>query len=175
MTIASIVADTLELVRQHEQWAAPVVFLLAFAESMAFLSLLVPATLILLGVGALIAEAGLAFWPIWTAAAIGAFLGDWISFWIGDRYQHQVSQLWPFTRQPQLLARGHDFFARWGVMGAFFGRFIGPLRAVVPLVAGMCGMRQQHFQLANGVSALIWASLMLMPGAFGIDWLRGLF
>ncbi|HET9244639.1 MAG TPA: DedA family protein, partial [Xanthobacteraceae bacterium] len=32
-----------EFVRVHEAWAAPVVFALAFGESLAFISLLIPA------------------------------------------------------------------------------------------------------------------------------------
>ena len=35
--------EMVEFVRVHEAWAAPVAFALAFGESLAFLSLLVPA------------------------------------------------------------------------------------------------------------------------------------
>ncbi len=38
----------------HEAWAAPVVFVLAFGESLAFISLLLPAWAALVGIGALI-------------------------------------------------------------------------------------------------------------------------
>jgi hypothetical protein len=53
------------------------------------------------------------------------------------------------SRHPRLVARGFDFFQRWGVLAVFIGRFFGPLRAVVPLVAGILGMRILPFQLAN--------------------------
>lgn len=149
----------------------PSSFSLAFGESLAFLSLLLPATVILLALGALIGESGIAFWPIWAAAAAGAFFGDWLSYWIGYHYQDRVAHMWPLSRNPQLLARGHAFFERWGVLGIFIGRFFGPLRAVVPLVGGICGMPQRYFQLANVTSAMIWAFGILAPGAFGIKWL----
>ena len=55
--------------------------------------------------------------------------------------------------------------------GVFLGRFFGPLRAVVPLVAGICGMAQIPFQAANVTSALVWATLILAPGVFGARWL----
>jgi membrane protein DedA with SNARE-associated domain len=160
-----------DVVRQHEGWAIPIIFVLAFGESLAFLSLLLPATVILLALGALIGESGIAFWPIWAAAAAGAFFGDWLSYWIGYHYQDRVAHMWPLSRNPQLLARGHAFFERWGVLGIFIGRFFGPLRAVVPLVGGICGMPQRYFQLANVTSAMIWAFGILAPGAFGIKWL----
>ena len=128
------------------------------------MSLLLPATVILLALGALIGESGIAFWPIWAAAAVGAFFGDWLSYWIGYHYQDRVAHMWPLSRNPQLLARGHAFFERWGVLGIFIGRFFGPLRAVVPLVGGICGMPQRYFQLANVTSAMIWAFGILAPG-----------
>ncbi len=95
------------------------------------------------------------------------FSGDWLSYWIGYHYQERLEHLWPFAKHPHMLARGHDFFHRWGMAGAFFGRFFGPLRAVVPLVAGICGMRKLYFQLANIGSAVVWAFGLLAPGAFG--------
>ncbi|AWK14482.1 DedA family protein [Candidatus Fukatsuia symbiotica] len=171
MILNDIVTYITDFARAHEVWAIPLVFFLAFGESLAFLSLLLPATIILLGFGALIGESGISFWPIWVAAATGAFFGDWLSYWIGFHYKDRVNTLWPLSRNPHLLERGHAFFERWGIFGAFIGRFFGPLRAVVPLVAGVCAMPQGHFQFANVTSALIWAFGILAPGAFGIQWL----
>lgn len=70
-----------------------------------------------------------------------------------------------------MLERGHAFFMRWGIAGVFLGRFFDPLRAVVPLVAGLCGMPRLGFQLANLLSAALWAFGLLAPGAFGLRWL----
>lgn len=171
MTLNDVITATIDFVREHETWAMPIVFILAFGESLAFISLLLPATVILLGLGALIGESGISFWPIWAAAVAGAFFGDWLSYWVGDHYKDRVGTMWPLSRNPQLLVRGHIFFERWGFFGAFIGRFFGPLRAAVPLVAGICGMPKFYFQLANITSALIWAFGILAPGTFGIQWL----
>ena len=62
----------IEFVRVHEAWAAPIVFCLAFGESLAFLSLLIPAWGALVGIGALIGMTGIDFWSIWAAGALGA-------------------------------------------------------------------------------------------------------
>ncbi|WP_127960245.1 DedA family protein [Serratia microhaemolytica] len=175
LSLSEIVLWVSDVVVQHQHWAPPIIFLLAFGESLAFLSLLLPATVILLALGALIGESGIAFWPIWLAAASGAFFGDWISYWVGYHYKQRVAEMWPLSRNPQLLQRGHAFFERWGVLGIFFGRFFGPLRAVVPLVGGICEMPQLRFQLANITSAMIWAFGILAPGVFGIQWLSGWF
>lgn len=171
MSLNDVINWVRDVVRQHEGLAIPIIFFLAFGESLPFLSLLLPATVILLALGALISESSIAFWLIWTATAVGAFFGDWLSYWIGHHYQHRVVDMWPLSRNPQLLTRGHAFFERWGVLGIFIGRFFGPLRAVVPLVGGICGMPQGYFQLANIISAMIWAFGILAPGALGIKWL----
>ena len=154
--------------QDHAEWAVPIVFLLAFAESLVLVSLLVPATIILIGVGALIGISQLAFMPLWLAATIGAVLGDWLSFWLGQHYHAPISRMRPFAKRPDLLARGHRFFLKWGVYGVFFGRFFGPLRASVPLAAGACGMSAVAFQWANVTSAALWAASLLGPGAMGL-------
>ena len=46
--------DTVEFVRAHERWAAPIAFALAFAESLVFISLVLPTWAALIGIGALI-------------------------------------------------------------------------------------------------------------------------
>jgi membrane protein DedA with SNARE-associated domain len=149
----------------------PVVFALAFGESLAFVSLLLPATAILLALGGLIGASDIAFWPLWLAAAIGAATGDWVSYWLGYRYKRSIARIWPLSRHPDLLDRGERFFKRWGIAGIFVGRFFGPLRCVVPLIAGVFGMAQLPFQAANFSSAFIWAAGVLAPGTFGLRWL----
>lgn len=162
----------LAFVREHEAWAAPIVLVLAFGESLAFISLLLPATVILFGVGGLIGASGIGFWEIWAAAAIGAALGDWLSYWLGYHYSHDIARLWPLSRHPTLLPRGERFFQRWGTLGIFLGRFFGPLRAALPLVAGICGMPAVPFQIANVTSALVWATGILAPGVVLAGWMR---
>ncbi len=175
MTLDSVMTFITDFVRTNEAWAVPVIFILAFGESLAFLSLLFPATVILLGLGALIGESGIPFVPIWLAAVAGAFFGDWLSYWFGFHYKERVAHMWPLSRKPDLLLRGHAFFERFGVFGVFLGRFFGPLRAVIPLVAGICGMPQRHFQVANLGSAFVWATGILAPGVFGAPWLTKVF
>ena len=93
MTLNEIVTLITDFTREHEVWAWPIIFFLAFGESLAFLSLLLPATVILLGLGALIGESEIAFFPIWIAAALGAFFGDWVSYWFGFHYKDKVLSL----------------------------------------------------------------------------------
>ena len=153
-----------DFVRDHQGWAAPIVLALAFGESLAFISLLIPAWGALVAIGALIGMSGISFWPVWLAGALGAALGDWLSYWFGYRYKHQVAQIWPLSSFPKLLPRGEAFVHRWGVLSIFIGRFFGPLRASVPLAAGIFEMPYGRFQIANFISALIWSAALLLFG-----------
>ena len=72
MNIEAYATQIIDFVRDHQAWAAPIVFTLAFAESLAFISLLVPAWAALVGIGALIMSSGLSFWPVLVAGALGA-------------------------------------------------------------------------------------------------------
>ncbi|MGI6247163.1 MAG: DedA family protein [Pseudochelatococcus sp.] len=171
MTIATLIDTVIVFARDNAAWAAPIVFLVAFAESFAVLALLVPGWAILIGIGALTGAAGIDFWPLWAAAASGAALGDWISYWVGHRFRHGATRWWPLSRHPAMVERGYAFFRRFGAWSVFIGRFFGPLRAVVPLIAGVFGMRQLPFQCANVASALLWAFLLLAPAGAAV---RGL-
>lgn len=157
----------IDFVRQNHWWALPVVFALAFGESLAFISLFVPAWAILVAIGALINASGIVFWPIWLAAALGAAAGDWLSYWFGNKFKEPIAHVWPLSRYPDLLPRGHAFMEKWGMLGIFIGRFFGPLRASVPLIAGILEMNYWQFQFANIVSAFLWAYVLLAFGDFG--------
>jgi membrane protein DedA with SNARE-associated domain len=158
------VRETVRFVGAHGAWAPPLVFALAFAESLAFLSLLVPAWGALVAIGALLGPSGISFWPVWIAGALGAAAGDWLSYWVGFRYRDQIAHIWPLSKNPELLPRGHRFVERWGVAAVFIGRFSGPLRASVPLVCGVLDMPRPRFQLANFSSAFIWVAFLLLFG-----------
>src|SRR3981081_636701 len=103
-----------EFVRDHQAWAAPIVLLLAFGESLAFISLLIPAWGALVAIGALIGVRGISFGPVGLAGGTGAALGDWISYWFGLKYKDHVAQMWPLSRYPDILPRGEAFVKKWG-------------------------------------------------------------
>jgi membrane protein DedA with SNARE-associated domain len=162
--LESYAHQIVEFVRAHEAWAAPIVFALAFGESLAFISLLVPAWGALVAIGYLIGPSGISFWPVCIAGALGAAFGDWLSYWVGIKLGPPVAHVWPLSRHPDLLPRGERFMKHWGVPAIFIGRFFGPLRASVPLVAGILAMPYWHFQFANFTSAFVWSGVLLTLG-----------
>ncbi|MSO66642.1 MAG: DedA family protein [Pseudolabrys sp.] len=164
MDFHAYVDQIIAFVRVNAAWAPLVMFALAFAESLAFISLLVPAWGALVAIGTLIGPSGISFWPVWIAAALGAAFGDWLSYWIGLKLEYSVQHIWPLSRHPELIPRGEAFMKKWGVLGIFIGRFFGPLRASVPLIAGIFEMPFWRFQIANFASAFVWAAMLLTIG-----------
>jgi membrane protein DedA with SNARE-associated domain len=159
------VAEVTAFIAANDHWAGPAVFALAMAESLVFLSLFVPFTAMIVASGTLVGAGTLDPWIIVPWGILGACVGDAASYWIGRYFGPSVPRLWPFRKDPRLIDCGHRFFVRWGVLSVCLGRFFGPLRAVVPLVAGMMAMPQGRFQIANVASAIVWLPLLLAPGA----------
>lgn len=169
MSLQESTQFVLNFVETHPHSAAAFVFVLAFGESLAFVSLILPFFAILFGIGGIIAPFGIGFFlMIAASAAIGAALGDWVSYWIGFHYHERVKQMWPINKYPELIDKGHVFFAKYGAWAVVLGRFTGPLRASVPIVAGITEMPWWRFQIANWSSAFLWAVVVLAPGYFGI-------
>ena len=164
MDLQSYIDQVVSFARDNAVWAPPIVFGLAFGESLAFISLLIPAWAALVGIGALVISSGLNFWPVWIAAAVGAACGDWLSYWIGLKVERAVYHMWPLSKHPDLIPKAEQFIKNWGALGIFIGRFTGPLRATVPLVAGVFAMPFWRFQIANFTSAFVWAASLLLLG-----------
>lgn len=130
--------------------------------------LVVPGAAVMVAAGALVTLGALEFWPTLLAAVAGAIVGDGISYWLGHHYRDRLHSFWPFRSHAQWLSRGGNFFRRHGAKSVLFGRFVGPVRPIVPVVAGMLGMPPAHFYAVNVLSALAWAPAYLLPGmAFG--------
>jgi membrane protein DedA with SNARE-associated domain len=164
-----IVQPTLAFIAAHAHWAAAIMFVTAFGESFVFLSLLFPGTTLLIAAGTLMSDGTLPYAPVLIGAVLGATLGDTVSYWLGRRFGGSIASLWPFSRHPEMLPTGIRYFARHGGKSVFIGRFFGPMRAVIPLAAGVMEMPRGRFWLANFGSALVWAPMLLFVGDLAGD------
>lgn len=151
-------------IRAGAGWAPAAVFIITFLESLPGISLLVPATALLVAVGAVLGTGTLEPGPIVIAAIAGAIVGDAVGFWVSRAVGPRVVRRWLPRSQRRAYARALLLFRRWGWAAVFFGRFLGPVRAVAPMMAGVARMRERHFQAANIASAIVWVPLMLLPG-----------
>jgi len=147
----------------HPGWSGLAIFLIAFSESLLVVGLVFPGSIIMFGVGTLVAAGALDLWTTLVWAAAGAITGDGVSFWLGHHYKDHLRDMWPIRRYPTLMERGEQFFNKHGGKSVLFGRFVGPVRPVIPAVAGMLGMTPARFLTVNVVSAIAWAPAYTLP------------
>lgn len=148
----------------HPALALGVIFGAAFLEALAVVGTIVPGSSIVFAGGVLVGLKVLDPWPAVASAVVGAILGDGVSYWLGHHYRERIRAMWPLRQHPRLLARGQDYFERNGGRSVFLGRFLGPVRAIVPVIAGMSAMPAANFYVMNVLSALGWAGAHMLPG-----------
>lgn len=162
--LEGMIDSVLGFVRDNRDWAFWIALVFAFGENLAFISIVIPSTAILLGVGALVATGELTLMPIFAGASIGALVGSTISYFIGYRYGDAILSLWPFRNHPDFVEKGNAAFRRWGPFAVMIGHFFGPLRAVVFVMAGIARMSPPVFMAVNFVGCLAWAYVTPMFG-----------
>jgi undecaprenyl-diphosphatase len=163
---------------QHPDAILISIFLVSLIEAVAVIGVIVPAVPMLFVLCVLAAHADVPLLHLFIAGIAGAMMGDGISYSFGHGFKHRIHHFWPFSRYPHWLEHSEDFVKRHGGKGVIFGRFIGPLRAFVPMAAGIFQMKPVYFLWMNFLSALVWAPFHLLPGyslgaATAHDWLPG--
>ncbi len=155
---------SLAWVTAHPTWALVLFFLAALLDSIFVVGMFVPAGIALFAGGALVALGAIELWQAITLATLGAVAGDGFSFWLGHRYGERLFAARFLRRHPEVLYNGRRFFARYGAYGIVLARFLGPMRALVPALAGASGMRLPVFLGADISSATVWAFTFVLPG-----------
>lgn len=154
----------LHVMSSHPAWALAVVLLASFLESVAFIGTFVPGSTAMFIAGALVGAGALNLGWVFVCAIAGAIAGDAASFWFGQHYADRIAQMWPFRSHPGALVAGKKYFDKHGAKSVVLARFVAPMRAVVPVVAGVTGMTPARFLVVNILSALIWAPTHILPG-----------
>ncbi len=155
--------DLLPSLQSLGVWGYWVIGLLAFGEALVLTSVFVPGTVVVILGGALSARGLYDFGDmIWFVAA-GTILGAEVSFRIGAR----GGRLFREDRKvfsTAHLERGKRFFSRYGAASIVIAHFLGPMRPIVPVIAGLSDMSRKLFFLWNAVGGLTYAIAMLSAG-----------
>lgn len=155
---------TLAWISAHPVAAGGLIFLIAFCDSIVVLGIVVPALPMLFAIGALIGLGHIDGPYAVSCAALGAFMGDGIGYWVGHRWGPRLREHWPFRRYPQLLDRSEQVFRRHRAKGIVIARFVGAIRAFVPAIAGMLRMPLRRYVPISLLASFLWAGLFLAPG-----------
>lgn len=148
----------------NPQWLGLAIFLIALLECLALVGILLPGVVLLFSVALLAGSGILTLWQTLLLAYAGALCGDMISYSLGRHFKHNIGRLPVLRHHPQWLLRAELYFRQYGVASLLVGRFIGPLRPMLPLVAGMLNMPLLRFVLVSLVAAAGWAVAYLLPG-----------
>lgn len=159
-----IVNPILQWLNSNPHWAAFATFIISAGESVAIIGTIVPGSVMMTAIGTLAGAGVIPLWLTVFCAILGAIVGDGISYILGVHFKDRIRQVWPFRNNPQWLDAGEAFFRKHGGKSVFFGRFVGPMRALVPLIAGMLGVKPVRFYIANIASAIGWAPAYMLPG-----------
>lgn len=151
-------------IQAHPAEAALILALAAAVEGLFLIGMLIPGSLLMFSAGAIAVAGEIPLTPVMLVAALGAWLGDCFSFYLGWRYRHHLPAIAARLRAPGAIARGEQFFARHGGKSIVLGRLIGPLRPLVPAIAGASAMRPSHFMAIDLIAALLWAPAYALPG-----------
>lgn len=163
MTLESL-TPLIQWITLHPTWSGFIVFIISLTESLAVVGLVVPGVILMTAIGSLIGAGRLPGLETMGWAVLGAVAGDGLSYWLGHHYRHKLKYIWPFTKFPNWLERGTIFFKVHGGKSIILGRFVGPVRPTIPVIAGIMGMKAKTFLFFNIVSAIAWAPIYCLPG-----------
>lgn len=97
-------------------------------------------------------------------ATLGAIIGDYSGYVLG-RWGGKYIEAKNIVK-PKYMAKGRDFFVKYGAKSIFWGRFIGATRAFIPFIAGTAKMKQRTFFIWNIAGAIFWAVIHVLLGYF---------
>lgn len=151
-------------ITQSVIYALLAVALVAFLESLALVGLILPGAVLMAGLGALIGGGEVNFWQAWLAGIVGCLLGDWISFWLGWRFKKPLHR-WSFMQKNKALLDKTEYaLHQHSMVTILVGRFVGPTRPLIPMVAGMLNLPLAKFIIPDIIGCLFWPPVYFLPG-----------
>lgn len=108
-------------------------------------------------------------WKIFAAIFLGAYLSDWIPFWVGRKFGPNLWKIRWFSRmiKPDKLEQIKSYYQKYGVLTLLVGRFVPfGLRNPLFLTAGLGGMRFRKFLLADGIACFLSNSTLFSVAYF---------
>ncbi|MGE8334816.1 bifunctional DedA family/phosphatase PAP2 family protein [Pseudomonas laurylsulfatiphila] len=148
----------------NPQWLAAAIFLVAFVECLAIAGLIVPGTVLLFTVAVLAGSGALPLSETLLLGFLAGVLGDVVSYFLGRHFHQNIRRLPGLRHHPEWITGAEAYFQRYGIASLLVGRFIGPLRPMLPMVAGMCDMPFPRFIAVSLLAGAGWSVAYLLPG-----------
>lgn len=162
--LSHIVQPILDAIHNHPYIGQLAAFIIAFIESLPIIGTIFPGSITMTAIGTLIGAGLLPGFETLAWASLGALMGDALGFWVGRYYNEGLKLMWPFKKYPHWLLMGENFFKKHGGKSILIGRFFGPVRSTIPLMAGLLKLTWARFLIAAIPSAILWAIVYMFPG-----------
>lgn len=153
----------------HEVSQSAVTYpVVGFAAAADVLLPLIPSETIVITAGVLAAQGDLLIWVIVPTVALGAFLGDNLSYWLGRKVGDPIAdRLFDDEKGQARLRWAEGALCRRGAILIGVGRFIPGGRTVTTFAAGTLEMPYRQFLIADAFAAALWALYVSMLGYLG--------
>ena len=116
----------------------------------------VPSATTLVTAAALAARGTLSIWAVGIGAALGGTAGGLAGYAIGAQGGMRLVRRYGAKMRidDEKLVRARKFFTQRGAWAVFLSRFVGVVRIVVPMIAGVAHMPFARFLVANAAGAV---------------------
>lgn len=148
----------------NPQWLGLAIFLVACIECLAIAGIIVPGTVLLFAVAVLAGSGAFSLGETLLLGFLGGLVGDALSYTVGKYFHQNIRRLPLLRHHPEWIGSAEAYFQRYGIASLLVGRFIGPLRPMLPMVAGMFDMPLPRFIAVSLVAGAGWAVAYLLPG-----------
>ena len=148
----------------NPQWLGLAIFLVTLLECLAIIGFVIPGTILLFAIAILAGNGALSLGETLLMGLLGGLTGDVLSYTLGKRFHQNIRRLPLLRNHPEWINRAEGYFQRYGIASLLVGRFIGPLRPMLPMVAGMCDMQVPRFLIVSLLAGAGWSLVYLLPG-----------
>jgi membrane protein DedA with SNARE-associated domain len=151
-------------ITQSLAYSLLVVGTVSFLESLALVGLLLPGIILMTTLGTFIGDGRLLFYPAWISGTVGCLLGDWISYYIGLYFKNWLHNIKFLKKYNKLLDKIKSILHKHSMITIILGRFIGPTRPLIPMVAGMLRLPLRKFIFPSIIGCILWPPVYFFPG-----------
>ncbi len=152
----------------HHELIGVALFLIALLECLAIVGLFIPGITLLFVAALFAGQAGFPLWAALLLVFLGGFIGDLLSYAIGYKLKDKVFQFTILNKNIKWVNMAEDYFQRYGGMGLLIGRFISPMRPIMPMLAGLFNLSFIKCLFVSFLASVAWSISLVMP-----SWITG--
>ncbi|WP_343153847.1 DedA family protein [Buchnera aphidicola (Mindarus keteleerifoliae)] len=152
------------LLLQSLAYSFIIIVIISFLESLAIVGLFLPGIVFMSMIGTLIGNQTLNFYSAWIASTIGCLIGDWLSYFLGLKFKRCFHLFKNIKKYKLILLKIKNTVQNHSLATILIGRFIGPTRALIPMVSGMLKLPFKKFIIPDIIGCLLWPPIYFFPG-----------